>query len=180
MVTKEDLKGSDFNFVAGDVVTVRSRARNEIGWGPFSETGEVKMVETPEVVQRLRQKSKTRDTITVEWDAIVESDSFAIKYELQQARGGGAFRTIYRGQQTEQSSYGLQQGEPHNFRVRASNGCELGRWSEVQIIELSPNVPPTVTRPTPLVEDCGVLITWTEPDGSAVDRYLVEVQDNDM
>ena len=52
-------------------------------------------------MQRLRLKGKTRDTITVEWDAIDDTEGLGIHYEVERARGQGMFRSIYKGQQTE-------------------------------------------------------------------------------
>jgi hypothetical protein len=79
----DTLTKAPFNLGPGELIQIKSRARNLICWGKFSEKNVegVKVFSTPTKMLTIKEGWKDRNTYDLSWDPIIGATSYKVSYE---------------------------------------------------------------------------------------------------
>lgn len=164
------------NLVSGRTYRIKIRAKNEIGFGQFSDIVEIAMVNPPAKPSspvKLPQFSSNTG-ITVKWDPIVvpqnELPSGAITYyKLYMDNGlNGDFTMISytSASLTQISVNNLISGRSYRFKVLAGNFNQEGLASEVSVF-FACQAPSNISAPILVkTQSTSMTLKWNEPQNN--------------
>ena len=83
LIPMDTLTKAPFNLGPGELIQIKSRARNLICWGKFSEKNVegVKVFSTPTKMLTIKEGWKDRNTYDLSWDPIIGATSYKVSYE---------------------------------------------------------------------------------------------------
>ena len=106
------------------------RARNQAGWGKFSQFATAATLTGVPAVPRLTARSNGSTEIQLAWTQPDDRGSEIDGYELQQSDDGADWSTISSGipaGDTEYAHTGLGAGVTKHYRIRAENSNGYGQ-----------------------------------------------------
>ncbi len=158
------------------------RARNAVGYGPWSEVSREAYVDTrPSGVRNIRMVSRGDRSITLAWDEPGSSNSAISRYAINWPGGSGLEIS---GDRPRVTIANLDNNRSYTFAVQAQN--EVG-WSDARTSEpmqpLGTPVAPSGVSATDLNTgnaSTSVRVSWTAtgPEGPGPTRYIVYVSRN--
>ena len=174
-VTSTALSTTITGLTNGDTYPVQVRARNSLGYSPWSSSrfaspGAGLVPGAPG-----RPSVSVGDgSLTVSWSASQHGGS-ATSYEVSaRAQDGTHQRTVQTGS-TSVTLSGLTNGKTYNVAVRAKNSAGAGSWSDsaTGTPVASATRPGIVGRPSVSVGDGSLTVSWSAPSngGSAITGY---------
>lgn len=187
----QTLRAAPFSLPYDKLVTVKVRARNQFGFGDYSEVNtvgariQVEPVQMPPMT--LDIVASTIHTIKLDWSALVGPDTGSspiLSYHLQMDSGVGW--ADIRGQDghadttTTYTVGALTPGSNYNFRVRASNVHGWGPYSTQQTFMAAQRPEKPLTVETSLT-NLKIRITWHAPNANyqAITAYKILIQNHD-
>lgn len=163
---------SDVDLPADTQFGYRVRAFNAAGASLWSNgASATTLAFPPPAPQNLTATAITFQRIDLEWQPVVEADS----YEVQQSTDGVTFTTIRRPTATQMMIFELQPSTTYFFRVRAVNSGGESPWSNVaSATTLAENQPsaPTDLRAVALSRS-RILLEWRD---NSVNETRFEIQ----
>lgn len=166
----------------------RLRACNTVGASAFSEVATFCTAPAPPAPPRAPALSEppTASAVALAWQLPDQDHGAAVSgYQaewapvLRASRLVGPWRPAYAGQDTACRVEGLKPGRQVQLRVRASNACGWGAWTEPVIVTTAPDVPGAPEAPICSNRTASsVRLKWAPPaedNGAAVTRYVVEL-----
>jgi hypothetical protein len=193
------LRAAPFNLAQGVSVIAKVRARNSLGWGPYSDTTEGTgaariQVEPHQVAQPTRGSATSVSQIEVVWTALTGDatggspvDSYHLQWDAGSGAGGGWYdlqggpdSASYSLLSSHIVSTGVTAGSSYRFRVMAHNAHGWSAPSAIAtlVAASTPGVPGT---PVTTIENIYVKIAWTAPPSNSadIDGYDVYVARQD-
>lgn len=177
--------GTITGLTRGTKYWIKARAKNAIGWGPFSEVTTRTIPNVPGAPTSLARSFKAPSSLTVTWVAPSSNGGASITgYDVQYASDSGFtsnVKTISTGTGLSATIPDAILGATTYIRVRAKNSQGEGSYSS-SINYAVPNVPsapgtPTLTATPPFT--IGVEYTAPSSDGGAsVTEYEIEYATN--
>jgi len=168
-----------FDIQSGSLIEIRGQAKNEFGWGQFSEVNPrgVRLIAKPPQITELKLAEKNIDSVIVAWDP-VDNESTEIIYTLQWWSTSDP--TAIKNRRLFMTSYLVEEltpGKSYQFHVRASTRCRNGVFSPILDVTLA-DVPSQLNPIHTEVQKCHVHFDWDGPESSSspVTGYTVEVR----
>ena len=150
----------------GDQIVAIMTATNKYGEGIDSEPSSavsLKLKPKKMYPPTFNEFEKTRDSVTVNWDANAVPGE-TVNYELLISIDEKTFERVYYGPKTSYLSSGMDAKSKYDFKVRTANICGIGETSEKILItfgNVCKQIPPVTTSRT----RCDVRIDWEQPKG---------------
>eukprot|EP00878_Enallax_costatus_P013311 GHUV01013916.1.p1 GENE.GHUV01013916.1~~GHUV01013916.1.p1 ORF type:complete len:484 (+),score=184.17 GHUV01013916.1:46-1452(+) len=163
---------------------LRVRAHNAMGGSPWGES--LTALTNPAVPTQpcsLSCAALSSCSVQLSWQPPVEDNGSAVStYQLEMAMPGGAagsWTKAWQGSGQQHQVEGLLPGRSYSWRLRAFNSCGAGPWCEAVKGITLPAEPGAPAKPTCSQRTAtSVKAKWsipTEENGSAVNRYLLQV-----
>jgi len=161
----------------------RVRARNDIGWGPYSTSVNQFIPTVPNQVPTPSRVFNAPQTVVLSYSAPNDNGAPITNYEIQYSLSPTFTSSVYSvsaGTALSRSITGLTIGNTWYFRVRAINSQGAGAWSPSTSYVI-PNIPGVIAAPT---------LTYTPPSkvdvvfsapangGSSITAYELQYADN--
>jgi hypothetical protein len=189
LVALTTLAAPDYSLVYGDLVVARARARNSIGWGPYSQPNAAgATVQTaPSAMTAPTRGATTLTSVALSWLALTgdgTGGAAIAAYELSYGTGltGSTWAPLpaEAGAAPTALTYaltGLTPGDWYRFRVRAQNAHGWGPYSPTTTAQAA-NVPDQPAAATTSLLDASVRIAWAAPSNNykAITAYVVEIR----
>jgi fibronectin type 3 domain-containing protein len=121
-----DLSYTHYGCTAGDTILWKVRARNAVGWGPFSSDFSTFCSTAPEQMLPPAWTGATRNSISFQWSPPNDNGAPTHAYRLYKAAGSGPFTRIYDGPATHFTATALATGTTYRFMVAAVNDAGEG------------------------------------------------------
>jgi hypothetical protein len=197
LVPMTTLRAAPYSLGYGELVAAVLRARNAIGWSPWSPANGVgALVQTEPLASATPTPTRGARTdhtrVEVEWPemtlASATGGSPITSYGLEWDGGDGSadFAALVGAPASPflATSYllsaGISAGTTYRFRLRAWNKWGAGDPSASVGVEAS-TTPAGVVAPVTAISGSRVRISWTEPaaQGSAIVAYTIQVEASD-
>ncbi len=182
-----------FNLLQDDLIRVKVAARNQLGWGPYSDQNDVGLLvqtkpRTPTLPVVRKEDLCTTTAIAVEMSEFTlfqTGGSDLTSYNLEWNTGAGTVFYELIGETADNidrvfTKNLLSSGNLYSFRYRIKNIYGFSDYSPIADIFCA-KAPAQVTTPTLTYVDKNVKIDWDTPDANfnPILGYKVEIQTSD-
>eukprot|EP00928_Gymnodinium_smaydae_P022346 TRINITY_DN18808_c0_g1_i1.p1 TRINITY_DN18808_c0_g1~~TRINITY_DN18808_c0_g1_i1.p1 ORF type:complete len:4341 (-),score=787.41 TRINITY_DN18808_c0_g1_i1:161-11695(-) len=171
-----DLDHTVYGCTEGEKILFKIRARNSVGWGPYSAEVEAACATPPAQMQPPHRTESTRSSITLGWNAPNNNGAMITGYRVYQATGAGPLHRVYEGMGPTFKSGGLATGTMYRYTVTALNEAGESVHSEeaTMLAAQPPGKPVSVKFTADSRSD--TIVSWTPPadnGGQDILRYEV-------
>jgi hypothetical protein len=174
------VSAADLSLTAGDLYRFRFRAKNLMGYSPYSDTVRLGLGGLPAAITTLARRddgNSNQTAISVDWDELAAETLPVLEYILYVDDGYGVtYREAYRGGLTYAVVDSLESGREYRLTVGARNWNGYGPNSTEVVLRSC--VPPLGVHEPYLVASAKEALTigWSPPDdngGCEVSGYKV-------
>ena len=163
----------------GDERYYQLRARNQAGWGEFSEDASAATLTAVPATPDLTAQANGSSEIKLSWTKPDDRGSDILSYQLQQSDDGNVWSDLdgnISAGDTEYAHAGLSGGTTKHYRIRAFNGNGAGEWSATRSARTDAGGPDAPELTLTVIDDNRIDLSWTvsADNGSPISGYWVE------
>ena len=169
----------------GETRHYRVRARNNAGWGDWSDSASATTAAGVPGAPALRAEAESSEAIKLTWTAPDDNGSAITGYDLEVSEDGSEDSWSALAALTDQSDLdartythdGLEPGDERHYRVRAKNSEGGGSWSSVASATTEAAAPDKPALTAVANGETQIDLAWTAPEdnGSPINLYELHV-----
>ena len=161
---------------SGETYYVQTRARNSVGYGPWSPTASVELYGPPSRPARptLVTLSPTSMEVTIVRPATNGAPIIEQEYQVSTESDFSTIARSFINNYTTTRLTGYDPATRYYVRFRSRNKGGWSSWSLAANTTTMPAEPPTLVSATPAVDGTELLVEAKAPSGLSVDEYIFE------